>query len=369
MVEIQNNPLVSITIPAYNNPEYLEKTLKSIISQKYRPIEIIVSDDFSPINLESIIQSLHNGDIEITIKFFRQVNNLGMMGNFNFCLSKIQGKYFLPWAHDNWLIDPEFLSDAVGFLESEYNCYLYCANCKIEGTDEIMLDLKDLNFQKDSFYKMRGDLFSQKIGLKHWPNSFGWTQVTLLNYHMADIIGAFKIPYMIPPELAKLLKIPSDNGSSFLYALASYGDVILSNKIVAIAGSPPNSWSKTKEWGDHCNETMFFIFFGILRYKNNGRYSKGVKQGIKKSVTYCPIKYFNWKIIRHYHYNPEAIYLMSISYFLHIKIQVMALIHYYWNMNKALFNKIRNNEPINIKLYLQKIKENGLFYYLFPFRH
>ena len=34
--------LVSITIPAYDNPEYLLKNLNSILKQSYKTIEVII---------------------------------------------------------------------------------------------------------------------------------------------------------------------------------------------------------------------------------------------------------------------------------------------------------------------------------------
>ena len=40
--------LVSIVIPAYNQPDYLRRALQSAVEQLYRPLEVIVSDDCSP---------------------------------------------------------------------------------------------------------------------------------------------------------------------------------------------------------------------------------------------------------------------------------------------------------------------------------
>ena len=48
-----NKKLVSVVIPAYDNPEYTRKTIESVINQTHRPIEIIISDDKSPNSLKA----------------------------------------------------------------------------------------------------------------------------------------------------------------------------------------------------------------------------------------------------------------------------------------------------------------------------
>ena len=39
--------LISVVIPAYNRAEYIERTLKSVKEQTYRPIELIIVDNNS----------------------------------------------------------------------------------------------------------------------------------------------------------------------------------------------------------------------------------------------------------------------------------------------------------------------------------
>ena len=50
--------LVSITIPVYNDPEGLKKSLKSLIDQSYTNWEAIIIDDGSNVNLQNVINSL-----------------------------------------------------------------------------------------------------------------------------------------------------------------------------------------------------------------------------------------------------------------------------------------------------------------------
>ena len=69
---------VTILLPAYNNPNYTRKTLKSIISQTYRPIELIFIDDNSPVSLKPLFDEFFsmNKDKTLIAKYYRNKINL-----------------------------------------------------------------------------------------------------------------------------------------------------------------------------------------------------------------------------------------------------------------------------------------------------
>ncbi len=67
-----NSPLVSIIVPIYNVEEYLSKCLDSIINQTYSNLEIILVNDGSTDQSESIIQSFLLKDERI--KYIYQIN-------------------------------------------------------------------------------------------------------------------------------------------------------------------------------------------------------------------------------------------------------------------------------------------------------
>lgn len=62
-----SKPIVSIIIPTYNLEKYIEKTVKSIIAQTYKSIEIIVIDDSSSDNTLSILNRLSKLDDRIKL--------------------------------------------------------------------------------------------------------------------------------------------------------------------------------------------------------------------------------------------------------------------------------------------------------------
>lgn len=99
-------PLVSIGIPTYNRANsYLKYALGCAVRQTYENIEIIVSDNCSPDNTESVVKEF--GDSRI--RYYRQTENIGPVNNRNFCLEQSRGKYFVMLLDDDF-IDDDFVA-------------------------------------------------------------------------------------------------------------------------------------------------------------------------------------------------------------------------------------------------------------------
>lgn len=109
-------PLVSIGLPTYNRPDFLERALSFFRHQSYPHIEVIVSDDCYPGNENRLIceQQLAAG---LNVKYSRPEKNLGGPKNHKEVLFLASGEYFF-WASDDDLWDKEFISSGVAALEA-----------------------------------------------------------------------------------------------------------------------------------------------------------------------------------------------------------------------------------------------------------
>lgn len=106
-------PLITIGIPTYNRANsYLKHALRSAVNQTYKNIEIIVSDNCSPDNTESVIKEFNDP----RIRYYKQKENIGSLNNSNFCLEQSQGKYFLMLFDDD-LIDNDFISTCMDAIK------------------------------------------------------------------------------------------------------------------------------------------------------------------------------------------------------------------------------------------------------------
>lgn len=107
-------PLVSIGIPTYNRADsYLGYALRSAVNQTYKNIEIIVSDNCSPDNTESVVKAFDDP----RVRYYRQTENIGPVKNRHFCLEQSRGDYFVMLLDDD-LIDSDFISTCMDAARS-----------------------------------------------------------------------------------------------------------------------------------------------------------------------------------------------------------------------------------------------------------
>lgn len=109
-----NSPLVSIVIPVYNGANYLREAIESALAQTYNNIEIIVINDGSIDETESIALSFGT-----TIRYFKK-NNGGVASALNLGISEMRGEYFSWLSHDD-LYKPEKIEKQITFLFSQEN--------------------------------------------------------------------------------------------------------------------------------------------------------------------------------------------------------------------------------------------------------
>lgn len=98
----------SVTIPAYKD-RYLKETIDSILAQTYQNYEIVIVNDASPYDLDSIV----NQYTDPRIHYFKNKQNCGaknVVDNWNICLSHAIGEYLICMGDDDNLT-PRCLQD------------------------------------------------------------------------------------------------------------------------------------------------------------------------------------------------------------------------------------------------------------------
>ncbi|MDX8392426.1 MAG: glycosyltransferase family 2 protein [Mariprofundaceae bacterium] len=104
---------VSIGMPVYNGAAYICEALDSLLAQSFTDFELIISDNASTDDTQTICQAYEKKDARV--RYVRQKKNLGAEKNFHFVLNEASSEYFM-WAaaDDCWM--PTFVEASVALL-------------------------------------------------------------------------------------------------------------------------------------------------------------------------------------------------------------------------------------------------------------
>lgn len=120
-------PLVTIAIPAYKST-FLKEAVSSALRQTYSNIELIVVDDNSPENIDSIIQEFNDS----RIYYYKNAINLGKEDpskNWNKCLEYANGEYFALLCDDD-TYEPTFIEEMIELAQIYPNVAVFRARVR-----------------------------------------------------------------------------------------------------------------------------------------------------------------------------------------------------------------------------------------------
>ena len=125
-------PLVTIMIPTCNQHKMIAKAVESALSQTYRPLEIIVSDDSAnDLTFYEIAPYLIRN-----IKYFHHKPALGRVQNYHHVLYDLaQGEWVLNLDGDDYLEDKTFIEKAIQHIDAYPNTAMVFANQVLYHTD------------------------------------------------------------------------------------------------------------------------------------------------------------------------------------------------------------------------------------------
>jgi glycosyltransferase involved in cell wall biosynthesis len=134
---MKDKPLVTIVIPIRNRVDYLSESLRSILNQNYRNIEIILSDNGSHHNITKELISL--SELDDRIIFRRNDLSVSMSCHFNQCLKVAKGKYFIIISDDD-KISENFIEQFVLEFETNKEISIGMASTLITDNESTISD-------------------------------------------------------------------------------------------------------------------------------------------------------------------------------------------------------------------------------------
>lgn len=114
---MSSRPMVSINISTYNRSHLLPRCLNSILSQDYQPMEIVIVDDASSDDTETVVQSYQTRDR--TIRYIKNKANEGLAASRNTAIRCSEGHYIAFLDDDDEWIDDHKISKQIAIFERE----------------------------------------------------------------------------------------------------------------------------------------------------------------------------------------------------------------------------------------------------------
>lgn len=242
-----NNNLITVITPVYNSERYIRETIESVQEQTYVNWEMIIVDDCSNDNTQSIVKSIKDN----RIKYLKLTKNSGAAVARNIALQRASGRFiaFLD-ADDKW--KPEKLSKQMNFMLKKgigFSFTSYEIMRKNNKTIKVPSRLNYTQFMKNTIIgtltvmidrNIVGDIRIVEVKKDH--DSMTWAKILRNGFHA----------YGLNESLALYRKV---EGS-------------ISNNKIEAAKTHWNNYRKIEKLSlGKC--TYFFVFYGINALKKH----------------------------------------------------------------------------------------------------
>lgn len=156
------HPKFTIAIPAYK-AKYLSECIDSIISQTYKDFELIIVNDASPEDIDSIIYSYSDH----RIRYYKNEKGYGAINlakNWNKCLQLSQGLFFVCMGDDDKLA-PNLLEQYNSLINKYPTLDVYHARLRIidENSSEHRIHYSDRRKEYEDAFCFMSNRFKGRL--------------------------------------------------------------------------------------------------------------------------------------------------------------------------------------------------------------
>jgi glycosyltransferase involved in cell wall biosynthesis len=200
---------VSVIIPTYNRAHLLTQAIDSVLNQTFTDFELIIVDNYSGDNTESVVKSYKDK----RIRYFKNQNR-GLIGvNRNYGIQESKGEY-ISFLDDDDLWLPEKLDKQVKLLDSNPGLGLVYSDIYIIGSNGNVL--KDTYFH--NVKPFRGNVFNELL-----VTNFISNLTVMVRREALSRVGMFDLKYVIAQDYDLWLRIARDYTIDFIeQPLAKY---------------------------------------------------------------------------------------------------------------------------------------------------
>lgn len=279
---------IDILLATYNGEKYLSELIDSILSQTYKNIRLIISDDCSKDNTREILDKYKKEDSRVIV--YKQEQNQGYVKNFEFLLKKVESDYYMLADQDDvWL--PEKVEKSLQKL-------------KAENADLVFGDLEVVDQNLKTIYPSFNDFMLLSRKIQKYIKSYK------LNYLYNCITGCTILAKS--KFITQILPVPTTSK----YFIHDHWIGIIMSTYGKLAYMP-EKYIKYRQHGDNqvgtnkishkftkltrVRELFINVKLGVFGtyVENNDRFPKEIQELNQKAYDYFNMvkdkKYFNFK--------------------------------------------------------------------------
>ncbi|WP_299114705.1 glycosyltransferase family 2 protein [uncultured Winogradskyella sp.] len=161
---------VSVLMITYNHEKYIKQAIESIVNQITDfDFELIIADDNSKDNTEKVVKSINNISEKLSLRYFKNQENLGMTKNFEYAYSKSNGNFIAICEGDDYWSDKNKLQKQVDFLKNNEG-FSFC-------------------YTRFKVYQNNNDSFAEDFNGKHFYNKSKFVPFTYQTFSEGWHIG------------------------------------------------------------------------------------------------------------------------------------------------------------------------------------
>lgn len=183
--------LVSVCIPIYNGEQYIKATVESVLEQTYDNIELILLNDNSTDSTENIILNFNDK----RIRYYKNKENLGMVGNWNKAVSYAEGEYIKLLCQDDFLEKNCIEKEAEVFDKNPSVQLVTSASFIIDENGKKLMSRK--LFNRNAIVDGKSII---KKSLVLGKNLFGEPTLTMYRKKILDEIGKYDADFWYVPD-------------------------------------------------------------------------------------------------------------------------------------------------------------------------
>jgi glycosyltransferase involved in cell wall biosynthesis len=190
-------PTVSVCVPTYNGEQFVERTLRSVLAQRYTDFEIVLGDDGSTDNTLDVVKQFDDQRLRIV----PGISGVNAPANFNRLIAAANGKYVKLLCQDDTLY-PDCLGRQVQAMEDGAARGVVLVSCKrdiVDDDDRVVYRHRGWRNASGIIDGPR----AMRANVRAGTNLIGEPSATLCSREVIEAVGGYSLDqsYMVDLDL------------------------------------------------------------------------------------------------------------------------------------------------------------------------